>query len=64
MQRIFIKKCFLFTVGSVCRGSQLGGKCFTDEEEVETDVRKWLRQEYKRLLCCGFRSTGKAMGQV
>jgi hypothetical protein len=25
---------------------------------------KWLRQQSKRLLCCGFRRTGKAMGQV
>jgi hypothetical protein len=37
MQRIFIKKCFLFTVGSDCRV-----KCFADEK-VETDVRKLLR---------------------
>jgi hypothetical protein len=21
------------------------GKCFTDDEEVETEVRKWLRQQ-------------------
>jgi hypothetical protein len=44
MQRILIKKCFLFTVGSVRRGKwfSLGGKRFTDED-VETDVRKWLR---------------------
>jgi hypothetical protein len=27
-------------------------------------VRKWLRQYSKRLPCCGFRRTGKAMGQV
>jgi hypothetical protein len=53
MQRIFINKCFLFTVGNVCRlkrfttGSrnfQLGDKRFADDEEVETEVRKWLRQ--------------------
>jgi histone-lysine N-methyltransferase SETMAR len=24
--------------------NRLGGKCFTDHEEVETEVRKWLRQ--------------------
>jgi hypothetical protein len=28
-----------------------------------TEVRKWLRQQ-STLLCCGFRRTGKAMGQV
>jgi hypothetical protein len=37
MERIFIKKCFLFMVGSVCRvkRSQLYGKRFVDDEEVE-----------------------------
>jgi hypothetical protein len=46
MQRIFIKKCFLVTVGSVChvKRFRLGGKRFADEE-VETEVRKWLRQQ-------------------
>jgi hypothetical protein len=41
------KKCFLFTVGSVCRvkRSQLGGRRFADDEEFETEVRKWLRQQ-------------------
>jgi hypothetical protein len=60
MQRILIKKCFLFMVGSVCRVKK-HGKLFADDEEVETEVRKWLRQ---RLLCCGCRRTGKAIGQV
>jgi hypothetical protein len=65
MQRIFTKKCFLFTVGSVCRVRrfQLGGKRFADDEEVETKVRKWLRQ-VKKLLCCWFRCTGKVIRQV
>jgi hypothetical protein len=42
MQRIFIKKCFLLTVGSVCRVKRfyLGGKYFADDEEVETVVRR------------------------
>jgi hypothetical protein len=45
MRRIFIKKCFLFTVGSVCRVKKfsLCGKSFADNEEVETEVQKWLR---------------------
>jgi hypothetical protein len=61
MQRLFIKRCFLFKVGSVCRVKRfsLAGKRFADDDEVETDVQKWLR-----LLCCGFRRTGKATGQV
>jgi hypothetical protein len=46
MQRIFVKKCFLFTAGSVCRVKRfhLGGTRFADDEKVETEVRKWLRQ--------------------
>jgi hypothetical protein len=44
IQRIFIKKRFLFTVGSVCRLKwfHLGGKRFADEE-IEMELRKWLR---------------------
>jgi hypothetical protein len=55
-QRIFIKKCLLFTVGSVCcvSGSHLGGKHFADDEEVETEVRKWLRQQSKDFCAAGF----------
>jgi hypothetical protein len=33
-------------------------------KEFEKEVRKWLRQQSKRLVCCGFRRTGKAIGQV
>jgi hypothetical protein len=38
---------FLFTVEMFVAesGSQLGGKHFADDEEVETEVRKWLRQQ-------------------
>jgi hypothetical protein len=39
VQRIFIKKCFMFMLGS-----GYGGKRFVDDEEVETEVRNWLRQ--------------------
>jgi hypothetical protein len=61
MQRIFIKKCFLFTVGSVCRVKRfnLGGKYFTDDEEFETEVRKWLRQKSKDFYAAGFDSLVK-----
>jgi hypothetical protein len=41
----------------------LGCRRLADDEEVEAEVRKWLRQA-KRLPCCGFRRTGKATGQV
>jgi hypothetical protein len=49
MQRVFIKKCFLFTVGSVWAEKRSRG--FSDGEEVETEVRKWMRQQSKTLLC-------------
>jgi hypothetical protein len=49
MKRIFIKKCFLLVVGSFCRIKQFttGGKCFADDEDFETEVWKWLRQQSK-----------------
>jgi hypothetical protein len=50
------KEMFLFTVGSICRvkRSQLGGKYFADDEEVETEVWGWLRQQSKDLCAVGF----------
>jgi hypothetical protein len=43
------KKIVPFTVGSVCRVKRFshGGKGFVDNEKVETEVRKWLRQQSK-----------------
>jgi hypothetical protein len=50
-------------VGSVCRvkkfktGSRnchLSGKRFVDDKEVETEVRKWLRQQPKYFYAAGF----------
>jgi hypothetical protein len=56
MQRIFIKKCFLFTVGSVCRVKRfsLGDKLFSDDEEFEAEVQKWLRQQTKDFCAACF----------
>jgi histone-lysine N-methyltransferase SETMAR len=34
--------------------SHLGGKCFADDEEVETEIRKWLRQQSKYFYAAGF----------
>jgi hypothetical protein len=52
---ILINKWFLFTVGSVCRvkRSSLGGKRFADDEEVVTEVRKWLRQQSETSMLAG-----------
>jgi hypothetical protein len=30
------------------------GRCFADDEEVETEVRKWLRQQSKGFYAVGF----------
>jgi hypothetical protein len=63
MQRIFTKKYFLFTVGSVChikrftigsRTCHLGDKLFSDDEELETEARKWLRRQSKDFCAAGF----------
>jgi hypothetical protein len=59
---VFGGKCLLCK--AVNSWVQKHGKRFADDEEVETEVSKWLRQQPKRLLCCGFRRTGKAMRQL
>jgi hypothetical protein len=51
VHRIFTNKCFLFTVGSVCRAKRF-----------IAGLNNFLTG--RRLLCCGFQSTGKAMEQV
>jgi hypothetical protein len=45
VQRIFIKRFFLFMMGSVCciKLFSPGGKRFADDEEIETEVHMWLR---------------------
>jgi hypothetical protein len=55
-QRIFIKKCFLFIVESVCRVKRfsLGGKYFACDKKVEIEVRKRLRKQPKDLYAAGF----------
>jgi hypothetical protein len=68
-------KCFLFTVGSVCRvkrftaGSRNNhpdGKRFADDKEVEKGEAEVAETTIEKLLrlCCGFRRTGKATGRV
>jgi hypothetical protein len=51
-----IQKRFLFTVGSVCRVNRFtsGGKCFANDEGVETEVRTWPRQRSKDFYAAGF----------
>jgi hypothetical protein len=70
MQRIFIKKCVMFTVGSFCRvkrftiGSKNSLNDFlkvTDGAQLGAEVAE---KTVKRLLCSWFQRTGKAMEQV
>jgi hypothetical protein len=53
---IFKKKCFLVTGGSVCGVKRLhfSVKRFAGGEEVETEVRKWLRQQSKDFYAASF----------
>jgi histone-lysine N-methyltransferase SETMAR len=39
--------------------NQLGGKCFTDDEEVETEVQKWLRQQSRDFYAVVFNALVK-----
>jgi hypothetical protein len=70
MQRIFVKKYFLFTVGSVCRvkrfttGSRNSLKNVQNLRMMSGEVRKMAEKTVKRLLCCGIPHTEKATGQV
>jgi hypothetical protein len=60
MQRIFIKKYFLFTVGSVYRvkwfttGSRSSLKDVGKWQMMPDKVRKWLRQQSKDFYVVGF----------
>jgi histone-lysine N-methyltransferase SETMAR len=39
--------------------NHLGGKRFIDDEEVETEVQKWLRQQSKDFYAVGFNTLVK-----
>jgi hypothetical protein len=60
MQRIFIKKYFLFTVGSVFRVKRFhpSGKIFADDEEVERSCGS-DRQRSKYFYAAGFEALTK-----
>jgi hypothetical protein len=34
--------------------NHLGGRCFADDKEIETEVQKWLRQQPKDFYAAGF----------
>jgi hypothetical protein len=60
MQRILIRTLPVY-LGKICRVKRfhLGGKCFADDEEVETEARKWLRQLPKEFCAIGFNALVK-----
>jgi hypothetical protein len=57
---IFVKKCFLFTLGSVSRvkqfttGSRNYLKDIPKSQMMPDQVRKWLRQEPEDFYAAGF----------
>jgi hypothetical protein len=66
MQRIFIKKCFLFTVGTVYHVKRFtaGLQTFLWWQWGWNGGVRVAETTVKRLLCCGFWRSGKAMGQM
>jgi hypothetical protein len=68
MQRIFINKCVPFMVGSVCRVKRFttGSRNVANVSLMTKSLKRRCGSgwEKRRLLCCGFRRIGKAMGQV
>jgi hypothetical protein len=66
VERIFIKKCFLFIVGSVYRVKRFtaGWLRFFWWRRGWNEGAEVAETAVKRLLCYGFRRTGKAMGPV
>jgi hypothetical protein len=59
MQRISIKKCFLFKVGSVFRVKRFTAGSRNSLKDVRKpqmpdQVRKWLRQQSKDFYAAGF----------
>jgi hypothetical protein len=66
MQMIFIMKCFLFAMGSVCHVKRFtpGWQTFRWWRRGWNGGAEVARTTVKRILCFGFRLTDKAMGQV
>jgi hypothetical protein len=66
MQRIFIKKCFLFTVRSVCcvKRFTTGWQTFHHWRRCWNGRAELAETTVKTFLCRGFRRTGKAMEQI
>jgi hypothetical protein len=64
MQRIFIKKRFLFTVGSVCRAKRFttGSRNSLKDvpkSQMSDQVRKWMRLQSKDFYAADFEALVK-----
>jgi hypothetical protein len=70
VKKIFIRKCILFMVGSVCCVKQFTTESINslkDVPKVADDAQpcgKVAETTVIRLIFCGFQCTGKAMGQA
>jgi hypothetical protein len=69
IQRMFIEKCRLFTVGSVSRvkrftsGSRNSLKDSRKSQMIADHVRKWLRQQSKDFFAASFEALVKRWGK-
>jgi hypothetical protein len=69
MQRISIKKCFLFRVGSVCRAKpfRAGSRNSLMDLRKSQMMKRSCVSDWgncQKILCCGFLRVGKEMKQV
>jgi hypothetical protein len=66
MQRIFTKKCFLFTIESVCRVNRFttGWQMFRWWRRGWNGFAEVSETTVKRPLSCGFRHIDKTIGQI
>jgi hypothetical protein len=63
---VSLQQCFLFTIGSVCRIKRFmsGWQTFSWWQRGWHRGLEVAETIVKRLLCCRFQCTGKAMGQM
>jgi hypothetical protein len=54
---VYAGKCL--SLKAVHKWVEKRGKRFADDEEVETEVRKWLRQQWKHFIAAGFDALAK-----
>jgi hypothetical protein len=50
----FLNICLTARTWPLVLKNHLGGECFADDEEVEMEVKKWLRQQTRDFYTTGF----------